>query len=466
MDVDRRSFLASVGRVAPVVFLDPGGVGAAPPLSAAAFAQPADAHRGLEASALRDRLNADGEFSLKARYWNAHVRLEVGNRPFNVTVQQGRIAELSPATSAGQVDVRIAGPDSAWRSGFVAVGLTVEGDRVGQVAPYRGAILRLITLVREANGATDQRVRPVAPVTRRFDAAVGRYAYVRVQGVQYRVHYQEAGQGMPIVLQHTAGSNGLQWRHMLEDTELQKRFRMIAYDLPFHGKSVPPSSVPWWEKEYRLTADLVMDTIVAISTALKLDRPVYMGCSIGGYLAPALALHHSDAFRAVIGVNASIAGSQSPSQNPAGKPDMAKPFSERQNPDANNHPRVNGEWIGASMYEITSPEAPDAFRRETSWVYSQSAPGIFAGDLYYYSYDHDLVGKTREIDTKKTPVYLLSGEYDASMRPGPRSAEELAKQIPGASFQVIKGGSHFAMSDDYERFRRYLLPILNKIHAA
>jgi pimeloyl-ACP methyl ester carboxylesterase len=73
------------------------------------------------------------------------------------------------------------------------------------------------------------------------------------------------------------------------------------------------------------------------------------------------------------------------------------------------------------------------------------------------------VGKAEQIDTKKCPVHLLSGEYDPSMQPGPRSAEALAKAIPGATFAVIKGGSHFAMSDDYPRFRQYLLPVLERI---
>ena len=65
------------------------------------------------------------------------------------------------------------------------------------------------------------------------------------------------------MLQHTAGSDSRQWRHLLEDAEIQKRFQMIAYDLPFHGKSVPPSGVEWWDQEYRLTTGLVMDSIVA-----------------------------------------------------------------------------------------------------------------------------------------------------------------------------------------------------------
>ena len=109
---------------------------------------------------------------------------------------------------------------------------------------------------------------------------------------------------------------------------------------------------------------------------------------------------------------------------------------------------------------ITSPEAPEVFRRETAWVYSQGGPGVFGGDLYYYSVDHNLVGRAHEVDTRKIGVHFLSGEYDPTAA-GP--GEELAAQIKGSTYDVVEGGSHFAMSDDYPRFRKYLVPVLDRI---
>ena len=65
--------------------------------------------------------------------------------------------------------------------------------------------------------------------------------------------------------------------------------RLIAYDLPFHGKSVPPTSTAWWTQEYQLTAEFAMAVPIALSQALRLDRPAFMGCSVGGQLALDLA---------------------------------------------------------------------------------------------------------------------------------------------------------------------------------
>ena len=66
---------------------------------------------------------------------------------------------------------------------------------------------------------------------------------------------KKPGQGIPLLLQHTAGSHGVQFRHLFEMPEITDEFRLIAYDLPFHGKSVPRRRQTWWSEPYRLTRD-------------------------------------------------------------------------------------------------------------------------------------------------------------------------------------------------------------------
>ena len=113
----------------------------------------------------------------------------------------------------------------------------------------------------------------------RLSPIEGHYMYIDFHGVEHRVYFEEAGRGIPVLLQHTAGSDSRQWRHLLEDAELTSRFRFIAYDLPYHGRSVPPVEVEWWTQEYELHQDHFMSMIVGIAKALELDRPIFMGCS-------------------------------------------------------------------------------------------------------------------------------------------------------------------------------------------
>ena len=69
--------------------------------------------------------------------------------------------------------------------------------------------------------------------------------------------------------------------------------------------------------------------------------------------------------------------------------------------------------------------------------------------------------REEEIDTSRCPVYLLTGEYDYACSPQETSATAAA--IPGARSAKMEGIGHFPMSENYPRFREYLLPILREL---
>jgi pimeloyl-ACP methyl ester carboxylesterase len=276
----------------------------------------------------------------------------------------------------------------------------------------------------------------------RFDKAVGRYVYLTVEGVDYRVYFEESGSGIPLLLQHTAGVDARQWRFFLEDEEITRNFRLIAYDLPFHGKSLPPSSERWWEQEYRLTESFLKEFILGLSAALELDRPVFLGVSLGGYIATDLALTHADAFRAIIGceVSTELRGLDNP---------------------LFLHPQISDAAKAAQMYDAMGPESPEACKRESTWLFSQAAPPVMLGDLYYVCNEHDLTETAHKIRTDRTPLYLLNGEYDFVMPPSHGKA--LSDRIKGARFSSMAGLGHFPMIENPPLFRRHVMPILEEI---
>ena len=70
----------------------------------------------------------------------------------------------------------------------------------------------------------------------RIEPIVGRYIHVDVLGETCRIYFEECGQGIPLLCLHTAGSDGRQFRHLLNDAGVTDRFRVIAFDMPWHGK--------------------------------------------------------------------------------------------------------------------------------------------------------------------------------------------------------------------------------------
>lgn len=276
----------------------------------------------------------------------------------------------------------------------------------------------------------------------RFDTAIGRYMYVTLDGREHRIYFEEAGTGPAILLQHTAGSDGRQWRHLLEDESVTSRFRLIAHDLPQHGKSLPALGSPWWAEEPRLTTAAFTATIVAIADALDLDGTTsYMGCSMGGHLAGDLALRYPGRFRAVIGIEGGVATHGS-----------AESILHM------DHPRVTNDLKAAVMYSLTAPQSAEVDRREATWGYLGQAPTAHRSDLHYYIDDHDLSETARDIDTARTAVYLMSGEYDWSVTP--ENTRELAAMIPGAHLIEMEQVGHFPMVENYPLFRRYLDQVL------
>ena len=197
-------------------------------------------------------------------------------------------------------------------------------------------------------------------------------------------------------------------------------------------------------KDYELTTERYVQTIRAFCSALGLDKPVVMGCSIGGRIVLQLAHAHGDEFRALIGLEG--ADHQSPWYDTSWL----------------NRPDVHGGEVCAALVSgLVAPQSPDEYRHETLWQYQQGGPGIFKGDLYFYRVDSDLRGKLGGIDTQRTPLYLLTGEYDYSC--SPEDTVRTAQSIPGAKVTVMKEVGHFPMSENPQQFKKYIGPVLQEI---
>ena len=281
------------------------------------------------------------------------------------------------------------------------------------------------------------------PATARIEPITGRYVNLELGGRPHRVYFEEAGSGIPLVCLHTAGADGRQYRHLMTDRAITDRFRVMAFDMPRHGKSFPPAG--WRDEEYRLTTEAYSEMVLTFCEGLGLDRPVVMGCSIGGRMALHLAIHHAERFRAIIGLEAA-------DFQPRGWYDL----------DWLHQPDIHGgEACAAIVSGLVGPQSPDEYRWETLWQYMQGGPGVFRGDLWFYRVDGDLRGETHRIDLRKCPLHLLTGEYDFSCTP--EDSRRTAAGIPGATVTVMKGLGHFPMSEHPEQFRRYLLPVLDEI---
>jgi pimeloyl-ACP methyl ester carboxylesterase len=276
----------------------------------------------------------------------------------------------------------------------------------------------------------------ISPVT-------GHYVDVEVAGVTYQVFYLENGSGIPLLCQHTAGGHNHQWRNLLRDPDVTGNYRVIAYDLPFHGKSDPPHDTEWWKEEFKVTNEFEQEFIAQFIRALDLEKPVFMGASLGGIMALHLAHDQPEKFRALVALEATEK-----------TPDFYL--------DWWNHPAVDGSSVIPSVIDgIMAPQTPEIDRRLSMFYYSQAAAGVMKGGVYSWSREHDMTDTVAEIDTSKTPLYMLTGEYDYLATPALSAAT--AAKIPGVTLQIMSGLGHFPMTEDYAAFKSYIVPVLNEI---
>jgi pimeloyl-ACP methyl ester carboxylesterase len=201
---------------------------------------------------------------------------------------------------------------------------------------------------------------------------------------------------------------------------------VIAFDLPWHGKSNPPKG--FRGSDYKLTVDGYKRIITDVCFALDLQSPVVMGCSMGGRIVCHLALENPAYFRAMIALEGA---------------DKLKPY---YNLEWLHRPDVHGGEIQAAF--VSSQVAP-------------TRPGVFKGDLHFYWLDGDFDDRSPQIDTKACPIYLMSGEYDCSCTP--ELTLETASRIKGSKATVMTGIGHFPMSENPALFKTYLMPVLLEI---
>jgi pimeloyl-ACP methyl ester carboxylesterase len=273
---------------------------------------------------------------------------------------------------------------------------------------------------------------------RALPSARGGYLPVTAGGVTYQIYYETAGTGRDVLCMHTAGSDGRQFHGLMADPRITAGHRLVAFDLPWHGKSQPPEGSV--SGSWRLNTDLYVDLIMGFIAAAGLDKPVALGASMSGEICLELAYRHPEAFSAIVACEACE-------------------HIERRQTGWAAHPQVNQslfvpEWIRG----LSAPQSPAEYQEAITWQYGQGGPSVFYGDIAFYSGEWDMRERVGRIDTGRCPLFMLTGEYDYSCTVEMSAAT--AAKIPGVVFKPMPGIGHFPFAENPRLFAEYLLPVL------
>src|SRR6185503_2983280 len=103
------------------------------------------------------------------------------------------------------------------------------------------------------------------------------------------IAYDDVGSGLPVVFLHAFPLNRTMWDPQVG--ALVAECRCIAIDMRGLGESAPAE--PYSVERYA-------DDVVGVLDALQIERAVFVGLSLGGYVAFALWRRHRDRVRALV----------------------------------------------------------------------------------------------------------------------------------------------------------------------
>ena len=397
-------------------------------------------------STLEDCLNIP-EVMADAHYCEFQYILEVVDA--NGVAQQFHI--LPPRAQAPVVSLRASATtwDKVWASnppvGYQSIGalrrqvpdftLTGEDIHIAQSLPF---LERLLEAFRNI-------LHPAESKNINWDGLeniLGSYLKVGPQKDYWVYREQVGSSNKPVILLlHTAGADSRQWHGLMSNKELQAEWSMHAFDIPGHGRSpLPPGSANW---NWRLTEADYLRWIIDYMDAASIKQAILMGCSMGSAISLALMSKYPE--RVIGGVLLEM---------PFRSPGRRSPYL--------NHPKVHGARLAAAWVgSLLSPTSPKSRKDYATWIYSQGAPSSYDGDLAFYSDDFDARHHTRSVNTQKTPLWLLTGNYDYSATPA--DTLKVANEIPGAIFTELKGFGHFPMVENPEGLMPYLITPLSEL---
>ncbi len=241
------------------------------------------------------------------------------------------------------------------------------------------------------------------------------------------VHYQEAGQGTPLVLLQANPGDSRDYDAIMPT--LAKHYRVLALDWPGYGQSSltkDPATV---------TVEDIYQTLVAFLDALDLSPAIFIGNSVGGNAATRPAIECPERVRALVLVS------------PGGFTQhnfITRTFCRLQGSRFSLSPRCF-----ASLYLKKRNPTTEAMLERAATVQREPIPQTLNRALWrsFLEPAHDLRNRAAQL---KVPTLLLFGRKDPAI-PAKTDGKLAARLLPKAKIKVLDCG-HASFAELPEEF--------------
>jgi pimeloyl-ACP methyl ester carboxylesterase len=249
---------------------------------------------------------------------------------------------------------------------------------------------------------------------------------MQVNGVT--IGYEARGTGPPVVFLHAFPLNRTMWTP--QAAALSGRFRTITIDMRGLGES----DAPYW----RYSLEQYAIDIKAVLTQLGVENAVFVGLSLGGYLAFALYRLYPELMRGVV-----LADTRAE----ADKPEQIQwRFDLAQRTAAEGPKAVMAEMLPKLLSPSRYDRDPSLVAQVRSMLSAAPVPGII-GALMAIAERPD---STDLLPRMTIPALVIVGKDDVLTPVA--DAERMAKGIAGAELVIIPDAGHLSNLEQPDRF--------------
>lgn len=253
-----------------------------------------------------------------------------------------------------------------------------------------------------------------------------------------RLHYEEAGEGQPLVMVHAGIANLHQWDEQVP--VFAPRYRVVRFDLRSYGQSAVEQDQPW----------ALHEDLRAVMDALGIPRAFLMGCSMGGHTIIDFALAYPDRVAALIPVGAGISGFTDHSEEGERMGRAIEEAFQRQDFEAAVEAGMR-MWVDGPSRPAERVNPAMRARARAMMAEAFATPEIRSATPI----EPPAVGRLGEISA---PTLVILGEND--VEDIHRTCRLLASEIPGARLEVIADAAHLPNMDHPEQFSQLVMDFL------
>jgi 3-oxoadipate enol-lactonase len=253
------------------------------------------------------------------------------------------------------------------------------------------------------------------------------------------IHGVSAGSGQPIVLLHGVTLSVATWPYQI--AALRKEFRVIALDARGHGLS---------KFEKRVSGlDRMASDVAQVLSQLDLRDTIIVGHSMGGMTTQQMVLDFPELARERVAGTILLSTAAAPGQ---GVPLARSSGRFRPRATVGMPP---GE-VGYALARLGLGSKPDP----RHVAHTRNMTGAVSPHVLSHVLPHVVGFDVRSrLKNYAVPAHVITGSRD--LLTPPRVGRELARRIPGATFEVVPGAGHMLMLERAEWLNERIVTFAN-----